>query len=170
MGSEDETCSGNCDGAAEVDSVGIGGGDHVAELVHDDHVAGSALIDCSAGCNSLSGCIELDGELSRSDCLLSLFRSNLCGTLCGIFLGNDGFDRNIIVGRVGHVGVSVLVAHCKGLGHEIDRLRAVRTIAGDIEVLKDIQSFEEGCSARGRSVGRVDRVASVCGGDRFTNH
>ena len=170
MGREDKSCSGNCNSTSEVDSVGIGGGNHVAELVHDNHVAGSALINSRAGCNGLAGCIELDGELSCSDCLLSLFRRNLGCTLCGIFLGNDGIDRNVIVGRVGHVGVSVLVAHCKGLGHEIDRLRAVRTIAGDVEVLKDVQSLEKSSSTRGRTVGRINRVASVCGGNRLAHH
>ena len=47
-------------------------------------MAGSALVHCGAGCNSLSCGIELDGELSGSDGLLSLVRIlSMAGMLIG---------------------------------------------------------------------------------------
>ena len=169
MRGEHETCSGNRNGTSEVDSVGIGGGYHVAVFVHDDHVACSALINRGAGCSDFTCGIELDSKLACTDHLLLDIGFELCCPLLRILLADHGFDRKVIIGRVSHEGISVLVSAGESLGHDVDRLRAIGSVGCDVEVLQNVQGFKESCSAGGRTAGGVDRIASVGGGNRLTH-
>ena len=111
MCGEHKACSGNSNRASEVDSVCVCGGHDIAELVHDDHVACSALVHRSACGYRLACCVQLDCQASGAHHLLLGVRIDLHGSVLGIFLGDDRLDRKIIVRRVCHVGVSVLVSH-----------------------------------------------------------
>ena len=132
-------------------------------------MAGSALINSGACCSDFACGIQLDRKFACADHLLLDIGIELGCPLLRVLLADHRFNRKVIIGRVRHEGISVLVSAGESLGHDVDRLRAVGSVRCDVEVLQNVQGLQEGCSAGGRTAGGIDRIASVCGGDRLTH-